>query len=157
MVQLAEVVVLERELEERVAEPATHADVLDRLEEAARAGDPRELRSQARDDVVGAELPFRERLQRDEQPSRVARSLVAAGESRDRVHGRVLHQDSHELRELVLHRLERRRLIGLQRAHQAAVVLLREEPLGHDREQIHVDRHRERRDEHREARVAEHP
>ena len=53
--------------------------------------------------------------------------------------------------------LERHALIGLQRADQAAGVLGRKQPLGHEREQHDVQADRGEQDQHHQAAVAQRP
>ena len=50
--------------------------------------------------------------------------------------------------ELLLHQLEGDALVGLDAADQPAGVLLREEALGHDDEEIDVERERRQQDQH---------
>ena len=69
----------------------------------------------------------------------------------------ILLHDVDELRELLLHRLERGVLVGLDRAGQPARVLLREEALRDHRVEEDRRRHRRERDDQRQRLVAQHP
>src|SRR5690606_8336834 len=107
------------------------------------------------DDVVGADLAFVQRFQRDEHLPAIA--SAAAGEADYAGDGRIGTDDVDESRQLRLHRLERGRLIGLDEAHDAASVLLREEALGNHTVQIEVEADHRHQDQHHDARMAQCP
>nr|WP_237567274.1 hypothetical protein [Burkholderia pseudomallei] len=118
------------------------------MQERARARDLGELRPQLLDHLIGRELALRLVLQRDEHEARVR--LRAAREARDVRDVRIRADDAHHLGEPELHRLERRRLVGLDAADHEARVLLREEALRHD--DVQRDVQRDRRDERHQDR-----
>src|SRR5262249_49197426 len=65
--------------------------------------------------------------------------------------------DAHEVRELLLHRLEGNALVRLDEAADATGILLGEESLGHDDVQIDVQADRRREDQHHDHAVAQCP
>ena len=81
VVQVAQVLALQRVLILRLALAAADAEVLRRLQEQGRAGHHRQFAAQPADHLVGADLALGERFQRDEHAAAVGRS-VAAGRSR---------------------------------------------------------------------------
>ena len=94
VVEVVEVVGLQRELILRVARAAADADVLRRPEEQSVApGTLAELAAQPRDDCVGVDLALGERLQRDEHAGPCSRRAAAAGERHDRIDGRIRLDD----------------------------------------------------------------
>ena len=153
--QLLEVVGLDRVLVRGAALPAADAYVLDRVEDEVGTGLPGEPGAQPRHDPVGALPALGERFQRDEHRPGVA--LAAAGVADDALDARVGAHDVDEGGELVAHRLERDALIGLDAARELARVLLREEALGHDHVEHHVERHRRQQEQRRQRTVVQRP
>jgi hypothetical protein len=102
IVQLLQVITLQRVLVGGVAHAAAHADVLHGLQEEGRPRHLCELGAKPPDHLGGGELAFSDRLQRDEDASGVGGPALSAGESDQRVDGRVRHDDVDELRELLL-------------------------------------------------------
>src|SRR3569833_25044 len=72
----------------------------------------------------------------------------AAGETTDGRHRRIGFDDVHELLELLLQGLEGDALGAADAALQGAVVLIREEALGHNAHQIEIEGHGDEQDRH---------
>ena len=83
--QIAQIVGAHGVLILRVAGPASHAHILHGLQKEGGSGHARQLRPQALDDLVGADLAFIQRLQRNEHPRRIGGG--AASSAREGVHG----------------------------------------------------------------------
>ncbi len=137
---------LQRVLILRVRGPAPDPDVLHRLQEQARTGHHRHLAAQPRDHPVGAELALVERPQRHEHEAGIG--LPTPGEADHGLHRRIALDDADELRELLLHQLERHALVGLDRADQPAGVLLREEALRDHVVEIEIEPEHRRQNQH---------
>ena len=81
---------------------------------------------------------------------------AAAGESVDAGDRRIVLHDLHELLHQPLHGLKGGILIGLNRAHQAPAVLLREESFGRVNKQIHVQPDGAEQHQERDGRMPQH-
>ncbi|TWG86307.1 hypothetical protein L602_002100000960 [Cupriavidus gilardii J11] len=151
--QHLEVVGPQRELVLGTALPSPDADVLHRYKEQPRTRLLGELHAQPRDDLVGRFLALAQRLEGDEHLAGVA--LRAPGEAGDIDHGRVRLDDADEAVQLGAHGLERRGLVRADKPDQPAGVLLREEALGHDHIQPHVQRDGREQDHPHQLAVAQ--
>ncbi len=120
-----------------IARPPADANVLDRLQEQRRSRHHGERASQPDDDLIDRQLALAERLQRHEHESRIG--LAAAGEPDSGIHRRIILDDGDELRELLLHQLERDALVRLDLAGHQSGILLRKESLRNDVVQIEVE------------------
>ena len=82
-----------------------------------RAGNLGQLLAQPADDLVGAEFPLFQRLERDEHAAGVGGPppAAAAGEGDHAVDGRILADDRRRTVQQLFHRLERSVLVGLDR------------------------------------------
>ena len=144
---------MQRVLKLRLALTSADGEVLGGLHEERRARHHCQFAAQPANHLVGADLPFSERLQGDEHAALVRRS-VAAGKAHNGFDRRVFHDDADELRHLVLHGGERNILGGLHRTLQAAGILLREKALGDDDVEINAQRRRRNRDQQSQRLVA---
>ena len=81
MIEIVEIIGLQRVLILSAAEAAADAEVLDGLQVERSAGNLGGLRANARDDLIGAEFAFVERLELREH-ARGAAAAAAAGEGR---------------------------------------------------------------------------
>jgi hypothetical protein len=153
--QVGQFLGLQRELVARVAHAAADADVGCLVERHGCSRGVDGLRPQPRDDLLGADLALRKRLQCDEHRSAVA--LPAAGEHHDVVDRGVLLDHPREVGELGAHRLERNALVRAHEAEQAPGVLLREKAFRHHGVKIEVQRDRRREHHDDQQRVAQRP
>ena len=147
---VVEVVALQRVLIERGGRAAAGLEIL-------RGGKievhPRHLRGQGpqpRDHVVDRRAQL-EVLEGDEQMGG-----ARAGETGDRLHGRIGLHDLDQPLEPVVHRLEGGGLVGLDGAGEPAGILLREEALGDAPEEKDVQPQRDEQDPQGESRMIEH-
>ena len=138
-----------------VALPATHADILHRLEIKARARFAGELAAQPRDHHVGGHLALREGLERNEHLAGVA--LAAPCEADDVLDSRVLAHDVHKIVQLLLHGLKGNALVSLDETAQPARILLREESLRDVDVEIDVQADRSGQQQHHEQAVSQGP
>src|SRR4029077_16655269 len=98
----AEIVGLERVLILRGASPPADAEILNGLQVQSGAGDSTGLGADARDDLVGAQLPHLKRLELREQARRAA-AAAAAGERNYRFHSRILRNNVGKSAHLLRH------------------------------------------------------
>ena len=153
--QFLDIVGLEGVLILGIARATANADVLLRLQKEVGTGFTRELRTQAGNHLVDRNLPLGERFQGNEHIGRIA--LPAAGKGGDVFHCRVGAYQFDIIHQLLLHRLEGNALVGLNVAHDAAGILLREKALGDDRVEIDVEPHRRRQHQHHQPTVRQRP
>jgi hypothetical protein len=106
----------------RAARAAADPDVLNRLQEQAGARFMRQFAAQPRNHLVGRYLADRQWLERNEHRPGV--TLTATREAYDRSHRGILLHDGNEVCKLRPHCLEGDALVGLNRARDAARVLL---------------------------------
>ena len=112
----------------RIAGSTTGAQVLRRLQEQRCTCHLRQLRPQPVADFVCRCSALLQWFQHHKHEARIA--LPATGERGDVGYGRVFLHNFDKLRHLAAHRLERRRLIGLNATNHQAGILLRKEALG---------------------------
>ena len=105
LVELAEVVALQRELILRVAHPAADSQILNRLQVEIDAGDVRDLFADATDNEVGADLSLAQRFERDEHVRGIGCALCAS-KGDDVADRRVLTYRRDQFLQPLLHRLE---------------------------------------------------
>ena len=134
MIKRVEVLALQGVLEERIAHAAADAQILYRLEVERGARDAGEPLAQPAHYLGGADLSFSQRLEPDEHPRRVDRAGLPATECGYGLHRGILYDARDELGEQFVQGLKGRVLVGDQRAHQPAGVLLGEKALGYDDE-----------------------
>ena len=139
LIQLVQVVALDRVLVLGGALPAADPHVLDGLEDEGRPGDLGELRPKPVDDLRGRDVSLVARLEGDEDAPGVGRGAAAAAREGDHRGDRgVLFHDVDEGRDLARHRLERRVLVRDDGPVEAPGVLLREKVLGYHDVEKHV-------------------
>ena len=105
LVQLAEVVALQRELILRVARSAADAQILNRLQVEIDAGDVRDLLADASDNEVGVDLSHAQGFERDVHVRRIGCAL-GAGERDDVGDRRIFTYRRDQFLQPLLHRLE---------------------------------------------------
>ena len=148
-IELVGRVTLEGVLVLREALAPAHAEVLAREQEQPGARHLRQLGAQP-GHHLGDRGALAPRLEADEDIGRVGGA--PAGEADDAVHRRVGLHDGGRLFQLLLHRLERDALVGLDAAHHLTRILLGEEALGDDDVEIDVEPdRREQREQHQAA------
>src|SRR5271157_6067833 len=102
MIEVVETIRLQRVLVLRGAEACTHAQVLHSLEKKHGTGNMRGGVANAGNHLVGADLPFAERLKLAKDAGGAA-TAAATGECSHRITGRILHHDARELAHLLRH------------------------------------------------------
>ena len=144
LLEVCQVVALERVLVGGIAGAAAHAQILDGIEEHAQARDLVELRPQTGDDGRRALGALRCRLEVDKHEA--APGPTAAGETDHRIDRRVFADDLHRLAKFACQRLRRDALVSTQPRGQLAVVLLGKVALGDLGEQVYVQAHHRQQD-----------
>ncbi len=131
-----------------LASAGAHAGGAGRRQEQARPCNIGELRPHAVDHFLGRLVAaLGGRLEGDKDIAGI-RGAIAAGKTAHRLHCRIGADNVHELDEFLLHQLERDALVTPDAALHAAFIDIREEALGHDRQQIDIQAHRHQQDEH---------
>src|SRR5262249_2071682 len=119
-------------------------EVLDGLKVQRRTRNMRARLANTRDNLVGAQFAFAERLKLSEHAGGAA-AAAASGKRSDRLHRGIfsnyVRKDAHLLR----HRSEGKILISLDETGDAPGVLLREEPFWRQYKQIHIQANRANR------------
>src|SRR6185312_12899584 len=136
--QVLKVVALQRVLELRIALASADVYVLHRNHEELSAGNVRELRTQAVDDLEGRFLSsFTQRLKRNKHVGRV-QAAAPAGEADGRIDGWIFENDVVQSLQLHPHGVEGDVLLRQNSAGDAAGVLLWEKPFRNDDVQVHA-------------------
>ena len=117
----------------------------------------RDRRPRSRLITISAVTPLRWLISFNWTNTRPGIDRAAAGEAHDVIHGRIVLHDVDERRQLLAHGREGDVLRADDGARQAAGVLLREEALGHDDVEVHVQGDGQQGDEQRGQRMAQHP
>ena len=92
VIQVIQVLALQRVLKLRLAHASADGEVLGRLHEESRTRHHRQFAAQPADHLVGADLAFLQRLQRDEHAAAVGRS-VSAGKAHNGLDRGIFHHD----------------------------------------------------------------
>src|SRR5262245_28804808 len=157
--EVLHVVALQCVLVLRVARAAAHTQVLHGLKVERDRGNTSKLLTQPRNDLVGGDLAFCQRLQSEKHAAGVQRPAAepAAIEGHDRIHRRVLYHRLCQLRDSVPHFLKGNILIALDRSVDSARVLLGKKALRN----FHVEKtggsHRQQRYQKDQRLMLEHP
>ncbi len=162
LIQLVHVLVRERVLVLRGRTATADLNVLLHLQKQRRAGNARQLAAQPVDHLVGrdAARALFKRLERDEHVADVVRAAAGSTTADKGRHGADRRIVEHHLRQRLLlhaHGVEADVLRGHGAAAHAPGVLLRKESLGHDHEQVDVERGRAHGDEKHQQLMAQHP
>ena len=155
LVELMQIVGLQRVLVLRERLPPADADILHRLQKQPRAGDLRELGPQAGDDLGGRNVALGQRFQCDKDKPGIR--PPAAGKAGDAGDRRILAENADEPGQLVAHQLERGALIGPDPADETPGILLRKQPLRDHDEEIDIERDDQRQRAQNKRRPAQRP
>ena len=160
LVQLGGVGVLQRELIQRALTALSRAEIDRRLigHERPDAGNLRDLRPQLRDGLIDRQRPLVARLQLDPDAAGVQRAAAVADGANHHVgagHVRVLREHLGHLHLVARHVVEADALRRFRVHHEPALILAREEPFRHDREQVHGADEQHDRDRHRHGAEAQ--
>ncbi len=156
--QQIEIVRLQAVLIAGVGAAAADMQILRCHQEHLRAGDMAGFHAQPVGHFGGGGVALVEILQPHEEVGAVARAEhAAAHRGHNALYRRIGLNNVGEYQHFRLHRLKRDVLVGAQRAHQQAGVLIGKEALLHHAVKKQIEQHGKRQAEHRELLMAHHP